>query len=251
MEILITNDDGYQAQGIRELAGIMKDFGNVTVIAPKEHQSGMGMAVSLGDKHIEYSETESPVEGVKWAWLSATPATCVKYALNFLEKKPDVVISGINHGSNAAVASCYSGTLGAVAEAVLNGVPGIGVSINTLSPEADFSAVKAMFPHIFEMLTANWPSKFGTYYNVNFPLLPKEQIRGMKFTSMGICRWIREFVANEDGSYRMKGDIEDGKDNRETADHHLMIQGYVTITPHRLDSTDYEELKRLEDLNLM
>ena len=123
MNILITNDDGYTAKGINVLARIMCQFGNVTVIAPKSHQSGMSMAVSLGLKQIAYKELPEMKPG-KWSYLDATPASCVKFGLNvpFIDRFPDVVVSGINHGSNAATAACYSGTLGAAAEAALNGI---------------------------------------------------------------------------------------------------------------------------------
>ena len=116
MRILITNDDGYQAKGIKVLADIMKEFGEVTVIAPKTHQSGMSMAVSLGFKQIAHKDL-----GKGWHYVDATPASCVKFGLNtmFLDNYPDVVVSGINHGSNASTASCYSGTLGAAEEAAL------------------------------------------------------------------------------------------------------------------------------------
>ncbi|MDE5891118.1 MAG: 5'/3'-nucleotidase SurE, partial [Bacteroidales bacterium] len=160
MNILITNDDGYRAKGIRVLSEIMKQFGNVTVIAPKHHQSGMSMAVSLGLKQLAWRELDEEevdraaifrtradipaYEGsARWSYLDATPASCVKFGLNtcFLDNFPDVVVSGINHGSNAASASCYSGTLGAALEGALNGIPSIGVSLDTLDPEADFSPV--------------------------------------------------------------------------------------------------------------
>ena len=105
MNILITNDDGYKSKGIKVLVEIMKKYGNVTVIAPKLHQSGMSMAVSLGFKQIAYKNL-----GDGWHYVDATPASCVKFGLNtmFLDNFPDVVVSGINHGSNASTASCYS-----------------------------------------------------------------------------------------------------------------------------------------------
>lgn len=248
MNILITNDDGYQFQGIKVLAEIMKPFGNITVLAPEEHQSGMAMAVSLGRDNISYKETESPVEGVKWGYLSATPATCVKFALNYADEYPDVVLSGINHGSNAAVASCYSGTLGAAQEAVINGIPGIGVSLDTLSREADFGCVEAYFPDIFRKLAASFSSGRNVFYNVNFPNVPANQIKGIRITSMGLCRWVKEFKMNPDGTYHMKGEIEDCSSNAPGADHHVLREGYITITPHRLDNTDYGELDRLKTI---
>jgi 5'-nucleotidase len=176
MRILITNDDGYQAKGIKVLAEIMKKYGEVTVIAPKTHQSGMSMAVSLGFKQIAHKDL-----GEGWHYVDATPASCVKFGLNtmFLDNFPDVVVSGINHGSNASNASCYSGTLGAAEEAALNGIPAIGVSLDSLHPDADFSGVEKYFGEIFEKLIANLPSeKYGIYYNVNFPDIPADQIKG-------------------------------------------------------------------------
>ena len=160
MRILITNDDGYQAKGIKVLADIMGKFGDVTVIAPKKHQSGMSMAVSLGLKQIAYKDL-----GNGWHYVDATPASCVKFGLNtmFLDNFPDVVVSGINHGSNASTASCYSGTLGAAEEAALNGIPAIGVSLDSFHLDADFSSIEKYFGEIFEKLMKNWPSRHGVF----------------------------------------------------------------------------------------
>ena len=267
MHILITNDDGYQAKGIKILAEIMKKFGEVTVIAPKTHQSGMSMAVSLGFKQIAHKNL-----GNGWHYVDATPASCVKFGLNtvFLDKFPDVVVSGINHGSNASNASCYSGTLGAAEEAALNGIPGIGVSLDSLHPDADFSCVEAFFGEIFENIMSNLPSKHGIYYNVNFPDLPAKQIKGVKVGYQGKGRWIREFQewdvsyfekygitpemlgqsstpVLEEGEelYMMVGDFEDDPRNTFEADHRLVKNGYVSVVAHNVDCTDYEETRRL------
>ena len=272
MNILITNDDGYSAKGIHVLAEIMCQFGNVTVIAPKKHQSGMSMAVSLGLKQIAYKDLPEEKPGT-WAYLDATPASCVKYGLNvpFLEKFPDVVISGINHGSNAASAACYSGTLGAAEEAALNGIPAIGVSLDTINPEADFSAVRKFFPDIFKNLMANMTSAPGVFYNVNFPNIPAEDIKGIRVGHQGMGRWIREFrewdpavykkygitpedlgqssyPVTESGEklYMMVGDFLDDDRNDNRADHRIMEDGYISIVPDNLDSTDYDEVRRLE-----
>ena len=271
MEILITNDDGFNAAGIHVLAEIMCQFGNVTVIAPKQHQSGMSMAVSLGFKQVAYKELPDERPG-KWSYLDATPASCIKYGLNFqfLEKKPDVIVSGINHGSNAASASCYSGTLGAAQEGALNGVRSIGVSLDALSPDADFSAVKKYFPDIFRRLMEAWPEKYGLYYNVNFPDIPVPEIKGVRSAVQGKGIWVREFrdwdsarlkhhgitpemlgrssVAQaEQGEklYMMVGDFVDSPDNPERADHHLMAEGYIAVTPCDIDTTDYTEYGRM------
>ncbi len=271
MNILITNDDGYSAKGIHVLAEIMCQFGNVTVIAPKKHQSGMSMAVSLGLKQIAYKDLPEEKPGT-WAYLDATPASCVKYGLNvpFLEKFPDVVVSGINHGSNAASAACYSGTLGAAEEAALNGIPAIGVSLDTINPEADFSAVRKFFPDIFRKLMENMTSEPGIFYNVNFPNIPAEQIKGIRVGHQGMGRWIREFREWDPSIYRkygikpedlgqssspklesgeklymMVGDFLDDERNDSRADHWIMNDGYIAIVPDNLDSTDYEEVERL------
>ena len=206
MNILLTNDDGYQAKGIQVLAKMMKNFGDVYVIAPKTHQSGMSMAVSLGFKAIRYKELLSG-PGLTVAYLDATPASCVKYALDSEVSgwpRPDVVVSGINHGSNAASASCYSGTLGAAQEAALCGIPAIGVSLNSMNPDADFTAVVRYFPDIFRKLieadTGNGntkdgqDSRYGIYYNVNFPDIPVDRIRGIRTGYQGKGHWIKEFT---------------------------------------------------------
>ena len=267
MRILITNDDGYQAKGIKVLAEIMKKYGEVTVIAPKTHQSGMSMAVSLGFKQIAHKDL-----GNGWHYVDATPASCVKFGLNtmFLNNFPDVVVSGINHGSNASNASCYSGTLGAAEEAALNGIPAIGVSLDSLHPDADFSGVEKYFGEIFEKLMANLPTeKYGIYYNVNFPDIPADQIKGFKVGYQGKGRWIREFKewdvkhyakygltpemlgqssnpVLEEGEdlYMMVGDFEDDPRNTAEADHRLVQNGYVSIVAHNVDCTDYEETER-------
>ena len=267
MRILITNDDGYQAKGIKVLADIMSRFGEVTVIAPKKHQSGMSMAVSLGFKQIAHKDL-----GEGWHYVDATPASCVKFGLNtmFLENFPDVVVSGINHGSNASTASCYSGTLGAAAEAALNGIPAIGVSLDTLHPDADFSGVEKFFGDIFTKLMKDWPSKHGVYYNVNFPDIPAEEIRGIRTGVQGMGRWIKEFKSwdlqhyakygitpemlgqssdpvLEDGEdlYMMVGEFQDDARNGENADHRLVAEGYISVVAHNIDCTDYEETERL------
>ena len=287
MRILITNDDGYQAKGIQVLTEIMKQFGEVTVIAPKHHQSGMSMAVSLGFKQIAHKcfgtsnpnpyAREKDDSSAEWHYVDATPASCVKFGLNtmFLDNFPDVVVSGINHGSNAATASCYSGTLGAAEEAALNGIPAIGVSLDTLHPNADFSCVERYFGEIFEKLMSDFPKKHGVYYNVNFPDIPAEKIKGVRVGIQGMGRWIREFKewdlqhyakygitpellgqssnpVLEEGEdlYMMVGEFLDDPRNPENADHRLVADGYISVVAHNVDCTDYEETARLAKTDL-
>jgi len=294
MKILITNDDGYRAKGIRVLTEIMKRFGDVTVIAPKHHQSGMSMAVSLGLKQLAYKKlTEAEVDKASiynikddipychgtavWSYLDATPASCVKFGLNtcFLDNFPDVVVSGINHGSNAASASCYSGTLGAALEAALNGIPAIGVSLDTLNPEADFSPVAKYFPDIFSKLMSALPERSGIIYNVNFPDIPAGRIKGVRTGYQGKGRWVREFKEwnpsvyekigitpemlgqssipqCEEGEelYTMVGDFIDDPGNTPRADHLLMKEDYISVVAHNIDTTDYKETERLDAIGI-
>lgn len=286
MRILITNDDGYTAKGISVLVEIMKQFGDITVIAPKKHQSGMSMAVSLGFKQIACKDfghtcpnpySKSDNDKAHWIYVDATPASCVKFGLNtlFLDNFPDVVVSGINHGSNAATASCYSGTLGAAEEAALNGIPAIGVSLDTIHPEADFSAVSKYFGHIFEELIKDYPKKYGVYYNVNFPNISAEDIKGIRCGVQGKGCWVREFkewdldnykkygitpemlgqssnptVEEGEQLYMMVGEFEDDPRNSPDADHLLMKEGYISVVAHNVDCTDYQEVTRLKECGI-
>lgn len=274
MEILLTNDDGYMAKGIKFMAQIMAKFGHVTVIAPKRHQSGMSMAVSIGMKPIAYRNL-SDTDNISWSYLDATPASCVKFAFNtiYLEKKPDVVVSGINHGSNAASASCYSGTLGAAGEAALLGIPAIGVSLDSTRPDADFSAVGEYFPDIFRKLMTSLPEKYGIYYNVNFPDIPAEEIKGVRAACQGNGIWIKEFVPwdpeaaarhgvtpemfgqagevrKEEGEeiYMMTGQFLDSRNNTADADHRLIKDGYISVAAHNINTSDSDEIKRLKSI---
>lgn len=280
MNILITNDDGFESKGIAVLTKMMKKYGNVAVVAPFSAQSGMSMAVSLGAEKIAFKEIESSTfvgeDGLehteRWAYLDATPASCVKFAMStpWLGWKPDVIVSGINHGANTSVASCYSGTLGATAEAAVNHILGIGVSLCDHNPDADFSQIEKYFPGIFEKLVELPRHSYMTYYNVNFPSVPADEIKGVRAGYMGRGRWVKEFrsldeaeaiAASLNGAptgdpsekpevkmYKLVGNFSSDTDNSADADHLLTDDGYVSIVPHTIDSTDYEQLKILSEV---
>ena len=280
MNILITNDDGFESKGIAVLTKMMKKYGNVAVVAPFSAQSGMSMAVSLGAEKIAFKEIESSTfvgeDGLehteRWAYLDATPASCVKFAMStpWLSWKPDVIVSGINHGANTSVASCYSGTLGATAEAAVNHILGIGVSLCDHNPDADFSQIEKYFPGIFEKLVELPRHSYMTYYNVNFPSVPADEIKGVRAGYMGRGRWVKEFrsldeaeaiAASLNGAptgdpsekpavkmYKLVGNFSSDTDNSADADHLLTDNGYVSIVPHTIDSTDYEQLKILSEV---
>lgn len=270
MKILVTNDDGYEAGGISELVEILRPYGDLTVVAPKRPQSGMSMAVSMGLRPIAVKKLEEGPGLRRW-YLDGTPASCIKYGLDniFWPGRPDLVVSGINHGSNAATAALYSGTLGAAAEGALNGIPSIGVSLDSFSRDADFSLVRSLLPGILDRLLPDMSRRRGTYYNINFPGCGASGFKGIVPCHMGKAHWEREYrpyrsfleeighepdvealgyleaAAPGEEIYVMAGDFTDDGDNVYPSDHQLLEQGYVTVTPQNIDNTDYGELERL------
>ena len=269
MNILISNDDGYKAKGIHVLARVMARFGEVTVVAPKFHQSAMSTAVSLGVKQLAYKDLEHEGPG-RWTYLDATPVSCVKFGLEFKyeNRDPDLVVTGVNHGTNASTAANYSATLGAAEEAVINGIKAVGVSLCDFRADADFSAVEALLPGIMKDLIENWPENSpGLYYNINFPAMPLEEIKGVKFARQGLGHWIKEFEVWDETSlgdlndsflwqhYRvnleegekavfMRGTFVSDDPDSDTADHLLLEQGWVTVVPLNAFITDMQELQR-------
>ena len=273
MKILLTNDDGYQAKGIQALARIMKKYGEVTVVAPKKHQSGMSMAISLGLKPVAVKDLGIK-DGVRWVYVDGTPASCAKFAIDvvFADAKPDVVISGINHGLNSSTAMWYSGTIGAAREGALGGAQALAVSLDNLSPDADFTVVEQLFPAIFEKLMANLPKGRSVIYNINFPDLPADKIRGVKVATQGRESWVNEFLPydaelleqygllfgdtrtgiakGEEGEtlYMMAGEVVASSDNDESTDNRANEEGYIAITPQSMDNTDLEDYNRLNGI---
>lgn len=252
LEFLVTNDDSYLSKGIRTVAEVLSAYGNVTVVAPKEVQSGMSAALTLTRPLRLKKESSSKTEyntNINVYSFTGTPADCVKIAINefFLDKKPNLLVSGINHGSNASVASVYSGTLGAAAEGTIYGVPSVGLSIDTHNPDADFSGVVNCLPQILENVLTTPPAA-GVYLNINFP---SGSIKGIKFAKQGNGMWIKEFDKRVDPHgnpyYWMTGHFLDTEDNP-IGDHKLLADGYVTIVPHNVDSTNYNEMERLGNL---
>lgn len=274
MKILLTNDDGYMAKGIKVLAKLLSGYGEVTVVAPKHHQSGMSMGVDLGLHRLAYKDLGLDENGVRWSYFDGKPASCVKFALNypFKDLRPDVVVCGVNHGTNAGAGACYSGTLGAAEEAALNDCRSIGVSIDSMEENPDFSCVECFFPDIFERLLKDYPGKYGIFYNINFPALPPEQIKGVQAAHQGINTWTREVLEwNPDeilehfginiSKDKTSGPLEEGEkpfmllgtftdDDRNTpgADFRLNMDGWISVVPDKVDMTDYAEVERLARL---
>lgn len=273
MNIVITNDDGYKAKGIKTLAGILSKYGKLTIVAPKQPQSGMSMAVTMGYKPIAVKHL-GVVNAQDWWYLDGTPASCVKFAEDNILRgnKIDLVVSGINHGSNAATAAVYSGTLGAAMEGAVNGILSIGVSLDSFEEDPDFSAVEAILPSIIDKLLTLPKPGFGAFFNINFPKLPANEIKGIKISYMGKVHWedeyqdYHEFMSKkgkaiseesqryldnvEPGEqiYIMAGDMTDNGTDTDDADHRCLERGYITITPHNIDNTAYYQIEKLNAL---
>lgn len=250
--ILVTNDDGINAPGIRALIEVLNDIGNVVVVAPDSPQSGMGHAITLdstlyvervivdNDKQIEYS-------------CSGTPADCVKLGIReVLDQKPDLCVSGINHGSNASINVIYSGTMSAAIEAGIEGIPAIGFSLLNYKWNADFNATKPYVKIISEMVLKHGLPN-GIVLNVNIPDLLKKDIKGIKICRQARANWVEEFDKrkNPQGKdyYWLTGkfvNLDHGEDTDEWALEH----GYVSVVPVQFDLTAYHFIKNLNTWNL-
>lgn len=275
MKILVTNDDGYRAKGIKALVEILRPYGEILVVAPKYVQSGTAMGVTMGYKPIAVKKiSEAP--GESWYYLDGTPASCVKFGVGELYPEdcpPDVIVSGINHGGNYATAALYSGTLGAAMEGALMKIPSIAVSLDSLDPDADFSVVARHLPPLFEKILQNQPDRFGLVYNLNFPAVAPEAVKGVKIAEQGVIRWVREYAPFDPGFYERKGlamhvlgirgipDPEPEEDffvmggtvvkdpaNGPETDVERIAEGYITLTAHSILTTDEGEQQRLRDL---
>src|SRR6476619_1401916 len=179
--ILITNDDGITAPGIRNLVEAVKDLGKIVVVAPDKPQSGMGHAITIGQPLRLIAS--NVFEGIESYQCTGTPVDCVKLAVDkVLHRKPDLCLSGINHGANHSINVIYSGTMSAAVEAAIESIPSIGFSLLDYRVEADFSAARKYARIIVEKMLATQQDKH-TVLNVNFPPLPPELIRGIK-----VCR---------------------------------------------------------------
>ncbi|MBP6365623.1 MAG: 5'/3'-nucleotidase SurE [Bacteroidales bacterium] len=251
LNILITNDDGVKSKGISALIDMMRPYGDITVVAPFEAMSGMSAALTIG-KPLRLTELKSE-EGLKIFACSGTPADCVKMAMNqlFSTNPPHLLVSGINHGSNASVASLYSGTLGAAAEGTVYGIPSVGFSLSSHHRDADFSASIHYGKIIIDQYLKN-PPKPEIFLNVNFPDKPLNSIKGIKFCHQGKGQWIKEFEERTDPYgfhyYWMTGEFFNLEPDNRESDHNLVEDGYISIVPHKIDTTDYSEVERLSGL---
>lgn len=243
--ILITNDDGITAPGIRALIAVMRELGDVCVVAPDSPQSGMGHAITLDSTlHVE-SISKEPNDALKEYSCSGTPADCVKLAVNeILDRKPDLCVSGINHGSNAAINVVYSGTMSAAIEAGIEGIPSIGFSLLDHSWNADFEPLKKHIKTIATQVLTNGLPK-GVVLNVNFP---KTAIKGVKVCRQAKSNWIEEFDKRTSPQgkeyYWLTGNFVN-LDKGEDTDLHALENNYATIVPVHFDLTAHHFIQQL------
>lgn len=247
--ILVTNDDGITAPGIRNLVDFMNEIGQVVVVAPNSPQSGKGHAITINST-LTYEEISLPGPQRDFS-LSGTPVDCVKFALDkILPKKPDLVVSGINHGSNSSINVIYSGTMSAAVEAGVEGLQAIGFSLLDFDWNADFSQAKDFVIHIVKKVLEN-PLPKGVVLNVNIPKLLKSEIKGIKICKQADAKW-EEFFDERTNPHGKKyfwlTGYFNNMDKTQNADETALSQGYISIVPVKFDLTAYEYLSDLEKI---
>src|SRR5690606_3805288 len=197
--ILVTNDDGITAPGVRALIKMMNEIGDVYVVAPDSPQSGMGHAITINSTLFceKVKIDDGPQSDREWA-CSGTPVGCVKLAITrILPRKPDLCVSGINHGLNSSINVIYSGTMSAAVEAGIDGIPAIGFSLADFSFSADFEAARDHVQKIVrEAIEQKMPA--GMVLNVNIPKLPKEEIKGVKICRQAKAMWVEDYDERKD-----------------------------------------------------
>ncbi len=236
--ILVVNDDGVTAPGIKALVEAVKDLGEVVVVAPNSPQSGMGHAITI-DKPLRLIPVNN-FDEVKAYKCSGTPVDCVKLAVDkVLHRKPDLCVSGINHGSNSSINIIYSGTMSAAVEASLEGIPSVGFSLCDYKEEADFTASVHYAKLIAEQIL-----KYGipkhSLLNVNIPKLSLKEIKGMKIGRQALAKWEEEYVERIDPFgrpyYWLTGKFVNYDQGHDT-DEFALANGYVSVVPVQHDLT--------------
>lgn len=246
LKILVSNDDGIDAPGINALAREMKKIGEVTVIAPDKQRSAVGHAITM-NYPLRASKFSKNGEFFGYA-VEGTPADCVKLAIrSLLPERPDILVSGVNHGSNTAINIIYSGTVSAATEGTILGIPSIAFSLATYGPNPDFR-----YAAIFARKLAGMVAKTGlpdaTLLNVNIPAVRKGDIAGVRVTRQGKTRWDDTFDVRRDPNdneyYWLAGKLE-VMDHSDDTDEIAVKNNYISITPIQYDLTDYPTLKKI------
>ena len=245
--ILVTNDDGINAPGIAALIEVMKTLGEVVIIAPDKAQSGMGHAITINSTiRINKRNTYDVKEEYS---CSGTPVDCIKFGVNkIMDRKPDLCVSGINHGTNMSINVIYSGTMSAAVEGAIEGIPSIGFSLSDYTIDADFTASKKIVKTIAEKVLQNGLPE-GVCLNVNIPKLKLEIIKGIKVCRQAKANWVEEFDERHDPSghpyYWLTGKFENLDLNDIDTDIWALENGYVSIVPTQFDMTAHKAIAEI------
>ena len=249
--ILVTNDDGITAKGIKYLVEAIRPLGDILVVAPDKPQSGMGHAITIHSPlRLKPSKQFKDIEAYT---CSGTPVDCVKLAIyEILKKRPTLLVSGINHGSNAATNILYSGTMSAAVEGAIENIPSIGFSLLDFHSDADFDASKHYARKIAEqVLEHGIPA--GTCLNVNIPKGEQDDIKGAKICRQGKAFWEDHFDKRKDphgnSYYWLTGDFSI-TDKGEDTDMWALEHDYVSIVPTQFDMTAHHLIGTLNEWDL-
>ncbi len=244
--ILVTNDDGITAPGLKALVEVVKKIGEVFVIAPDSPQSGMGHAITVNSPiRIDKSDVFGKIPTYT---CSGTPVDCVKIGIfHVLKRKPDLVISGINHGSNAGSNVIYSGTMSAAVEGAIENIPSIGFSLDDFAHDANFLPAQHFARVIIQKaLASDFPDSICL--NVNIPNLPLEKLQGIKVCRQAMAFWEDRFDEREDPLgkkyYWLTGKFRD-QEGAEDTDMAALKKGYVSVVPVQFDMTAHHAISRL------
>ena len=247
--ILITNDDGVTAPGIRNLVEAVKDLGKIVVVAPDKPQSGMGHAITIGQPlRLHKIHVTGNVE--TWS-CTGTPVDCVKLAVDkVLHRKPDLCLSGINHGANHSINVIYSGTMSAAVEAAIESIPSAGFSLLDYSIDADFSGARKYARIIVEKMLNTKLDKH-TVLNVNIPSVPSELLKGMKICRQAYAKYVEDFVERQDPHgrhyYWLTGEFVNFDKGKDT-DVWALANNFVSVVPVQFDMTNYVLKSKLEKI---
>ena len=245
--ILVTNDDGVTAPGIVALIEVMKTLGDVVIVAPDKAQSGMGHAITINST-IRINKIK--IYGVKAEYsCTGTPVDCVKFAVNkIMHRKPDLCVSGVNHGTNMSINVIYSGTMSAAVEGAIEGIPAIGFSLSDNSIDADFTASKKIIKNITQKVLKNGLPE-GVCLNVNIPKLDYELIKGIKICRQAKAVWIEKFDERHDPNgqpyYWLTGKFQNFDIKENDTDIWALENGYVSVVPTQFDMTAHKVIKEI------
>jgi len=250
--ILVTNDDGIHAKGLHALVDIVKDFGKVLVIAPMEGQSGMSHAITV-KVPIRVQKLKEEENLVMYS-CSGTPVDSVKMAISeLITGKPDLLVSGINHGSNSSTSVVYSGTMAAAIEGAINEIPSIGFSLLDYDKDADFEVASHYARKIIEGVLTNGIPK-GISLNVNIPEGGFERVKGVKICRQNKGVWREEFDKRKDPFnreyYWLTGEFHDLEPDSDDTDQWALLNNYVSVVPVKFDLTSYEMIDELNNWKL-